>query len=137
LHSPANPALTPVRPIFRAVVATVVPEAAALDEPAWRELESVVEQAIAERPPALQRQLRLFLRAIQFWPLFRQGKRFTSLQPGARTRFLSYLQDHRIQTIRVGFWGLRTLALLGYYGRPQAREAIGYRADPRGWEARV
>jgi hypothetical protein len=37
--------------------------------------------------------------------------------------------------IRVGFWGLRTLALLGYYARPEAAEEIGYTADRRGWEA--
>jgi len=40
-----------------------------------------------------------------------------------------------MQIIRVGFWGLRTLALLGYYARPEAAQEIGYTADPRGWEA--
>ena len=129
--------LSPVRPIFRAVVATVVPEAAALDEPAWRELESAVESSIADRPPALRRQLRMFLRAIQWWSVLRHGKPFTALPAQARTRFLAYLQDHHLTTIRVGFWGLRTLALLGYYGRPQACDAIGYRADRRGWEAQA
>jgi hypothetical protein len=33
-------------------------------------------------------------------------------------------------------WGLRTLFLLGYYSRPAAAREIGYRADPRGWDAR-
>jgi hypothetical protein len=38
--------------------------------------------------------------------------------------------------LRRGSWGLRTLVLMGYYGRPDAKQEIGYRADPRGWEAR-
>lgn len=133
----AKTALSPVRPLFRALVTTVVPEAVTLDEPAWHELESLVEQALGDRPPALQRQLRIFLRVIQWWPILRHGKRFTALSLSTRTRFLCYLQDHRVERIRVGFWGLRTLALFGYYGRQQAREFIGYRPDPRGWEAQA
>ena len=38
--------------------------------------------------------------------------------------------------VRRGFWGLRTLVFMGYYARPEAAAAIGYRADVRGWEAR-
>ena len=48
---------------------------------------------------------------------------------------LTYLQDHPVQLIRAGFWGLRTLAFLGYYGQPETRAAIGYGPDARGWEA--
>ncbi len=137
LYSQSNSVLIPVRPIFRAVAATVVPEAAALDDAAWLDLEAAVEHALRQRPPQMRRQLRIFLRAVQWWPLLRHGKRFTALTPATRTRFLSHLQEHRIEAIRVGFWGLRTLALLGYYGRSQARDAIGYRPDRRGWEARA
>ncbi len=126
--------LSPVRPIFRAVVSTVVPEADQLDEPGWRELEALVEATLRDRPPAMLRQLQVFLRAIQWLPVFRYGRRFTSLGAARRARFLSHLEDHRIELIRCGFWGLRTLAFLGFYGRAEAAEAIGYAADPRGWE---
>jgi len=128
-------ALSSVRPILRAVVCTVVPEASALDDKAWVELEGLVEAAIRERSPGLKRRLRFFLRLIQWLPLVRYGRPFTLLKPAEREHFLSYLQDHRIERLRVGFWGLRTLALLGYYGRPEAVKAIGYAADARGWEA--
>jgi hypothetical protein len=129
-----TPVLSSVRPIFRAVVSTVVPEANQLDEQGWRELETLVEAALRDRPPAILRQLRLFLRTIQWLCLIRYGRNFTSLSAERRTRFLSHLQDHRIELIRCGFWGLRTLAFLGYYGRADAVRAIGYAADPRGWE---
>jgi hypothetical protein len=127
--------LSPVRSIFRAVVSTVVPEANQLDERGWQELESLVDATLRDRPPAMLRQLRLFLRMIQWLGFFRFGRDFTSLDASRRTRVLAYLQDHRIETIRCGFWGLRTLAFLGYYGRAEAVRAIGYAADPRGWEA--
>jgi hypothetical protein len=127
--------LSPVRPIFRAVVSTVVPEAKQLDEPGWRELEALVEATLRDRPPAMLRQLRLFLRTIQWLPVFRYGRGFTSLSAARRAQFLSHLEDHRIELIRCGFWGLRTLAFLGFYGRTAAVQGIGYAADPRGWEA--
>jgi hypothetical protein len=127
--------LSPVRPIFRAVVCTVVPEANQLEEQGWRGLETLVEATLRDRPPATLRQLRLFLRAIQWLAVFRYGRGFTSLSGDRRTRVLSYLQNHRIELIRCGFWGVRTLAFLGFYGRAEAIRAIGYVPDPRGWEA--
>lgn len=127
---------SPVRPIFRAVASTVVPEAHQLDEPSWQELEALVEMSLRDRPPAMRRQLRLLLRMIQWLPVLRFGRRFTSLSAERKIRVLSYLQDHRLELVRCGFWGIRTLALLAYYGRPEAAQAIGYAADARGWSAR-
>ena len=128
-------ALAPVRPIFRAFVSTIVPEAAACDEPQWQELEALVEAVLRDRPAALKRQLRLALRLLQALPVLRFGRRFTALDSARRARCLARLQDHPIQSVRLGFWGLRTLALLGYYGRPAAGRAIGWAAGARGWEA--
>lgn len=128
-------AFSSVHSVLHAVVCTVVPEASALDDPGWSELEALIELTLRDRPGTLQRQLRLFLHFIEWWPLLRYGRPFTSLRADQRRRFLSSLEEHPIRLIRVGFWGLRTLALLGYYGRPEAANAIGYAADPRGWEA--
>ena len=130
------PVLSSVRPIFRAVVSTVAPEAAQLDEQGWRELETLVEVTLRDRPAAIQRQLRLLLRAIQWFCVFRYGRGFSSLSAEQRTRVLARLQDHRVELIRCGFWGLRTLALLGFYGRAEAARAIGYAPYPGGWDAR-
>lgn len=127
--------LAAARPIFRAVAVTVVPAAAALDDSAWHDLETIVETAIAQRPPRLQRQLLVLLRAIELLPLARYGRRFSGLDPVRRTRFLRVLERAPLLLLRRGFWGLRTLVLMGYYARPAAAVAIGYRADPRGWEA--
>jgi hypothetical protein len=121
--------------IFRAIVSTIVPEASAMDEKGWRDLDRVVEALLRDRPESLKRQLRMFLRFIQWLPLVRYCRPFTSLNFAARTRVLAHLQNDPIQKVRVGFWGLRTIVLAGYYAREEAAQAIGYAASPRGWEA--
>ena len=128
--------LAPVRDAFRAVAVTVVPEAASLDEKAWSDAEALVERTLARRPAAMQRQLVLFLRAIENLPRLRWGRPFTRLGADDRARFLSSLEHAPVLLLRRGFWGLRTLCFLGYYARPEAHAAVGYRADARGWEAR-
>ncbi len=125
--------LEDIRPGFRAVAQTIVPDTSRLDAAGWAEVEGIVERAVASRPPGLRRQLRLFLRALEWLPFLYYGKRFTTLDPVRRSRFLRRIQDAPLLLLRRGFWGLRTLVFLGYYGRPGAAAEIGYRADPRGW----
>src|SRR6266516_4263537 len=123
-------------PVFRAVATCVVPEAGRLDAAQWDEVEAIVAGAIAARPRAVQRRLALFLNLLELLPVLRYGRRLSRLDPVRRARFLDLLQRAPILLLRRGFWGLRTLILMGYYGRPAAAAAIGYRADARGWEAR-
>lgn len=130
------PVLAPVRHVFRAIATTVVPEARALDEADWQELERIAEDALGQRPPAMQRQLATFVRLIELLPVPRYGRRFSSLDDARRTRVLHALENAPILLVRRGFWGLRTLIFMGYYARPSAQAAIGYRATARGWEAR-
>ncbi len=125
-----------VRGTFRAVAATVVPEAERLDAAGWDELERLVEKTLESRDEAVKRQLGLLFRAIEVLPLLRWGRRFTQLRPPERTRFLAALEDAPLLLLRRGFWGVRTLVYLGYYARPEAGREIGYAAHPRGWEAR-
>ncbi len=129
--------LASVRDTFRAIAVTVVPEASALDEAGWIAFEALVEKTLARRPAGMRRQLVAFVRAIEHLPRLRWGRAFTALGPEERTRFLSGLEHAPALILRRGFWGLRTLVFLGYYARPEAAAAIGYRADARGWEART
>lgn len=130
-----RPARPDVPRVLRAVVRTVVPESAHLDETGWADLEALVESTLRARPRGLQRRIRLFLSFIQWMPLLRYGRPFTRLDATRRARVLRRLENHRVRLVRVGFWGLRTLALLGYYGRSEAATAIGYAPHPKGWEA--
>ena len=127
--------LAPVFPVLRAFVCAVVPEAAAMNDPRWSTLQQLIELALHDRPAALRRRLRLALHLLQWLPLFRYARPFTSVTPAQRASVLSFLENNRVRLVRVGFFGLRTLALLGYYGQPQAAAEIGYAANARGWGA--
>src|SRR6185436_18731915 len=100
------------------------------------ELESGVEQALALQPRARRRQLQLFVRVVDWLPVLRWGRRFGGLDTDRRRRVLAALQDAPLLLLRRGFWGLRTLVLLGYYTRPAAAAEIGYEATTQGWGAR-
>ena len=122
--------------VLRAVAATVVPEAATLEAAQWDELEAIVARAVAARPPRLRRQLALLLFVLEWLPVPRYGHRLSRLDGARRARVLRSLETAPVLLLRRGWWGLRTLVLMGYYGRAAAAAAIGYRADARGWDAR-
>lgn len=128
--------MRPTRSVLRAIATSVVPEAAGLDAAQWDEVEAIVGRAIAARPPKLRRQLALYLAILEWLPVLRYGRAFSRLDAERRTRWLNRLQRAPILLVRRGFWGIRTLILMGYYGRPGAAVAIGYHADARGWEER-
>src|SRR5213080_4430357 len=117
--------------LFAAVVTTVVPEAARLDAAGWTNLERIVEQALADRPASLRRGLKVFLRLIDWIAVVRYARRFSALDAARRARLLASIERAPLLLVRRGFWGLRTLVFMGYYGRPAAATEIGYRADPR------
>ncbi len=134
--SPQRPVVGRARAAFRAVATTIVPEAGHLGPSEWVDVEAIIGRALASRPPRLRRQLALLLVLLEWLPLLRYGRRLSRLDPARRLAFLERVEAAPLVVVRRGFWGLRTLILMGYYGRPAAAAAIGYRADPRGWEVR-
>jgi hypothetical protein len=132
---PLESPLDKLQTLFRAIASTIVPETSKLDESSWNELERIVNRALSTRPPRVIRRVRIFLKLIQFSALLRHGHFFTSLDSERRTRHLQYFQNHSVPLLRVGFWGIRTLVLMSYYGQPSVAEAIGYRPGPEGWRA--
>lgn len=125
-----------MRAVFRAVATTVVPESTALAAEEWVEFDGIVEGALAGRPETLRKQLVLFIRALEALPVARYATRFSKLDAARRRVVLTSLQNSRVAAIRRGFWGLRTLILMGYYARAAASAEIGYRAATGGWAAR-
>lgn len=132
MSSPRLQELAPVRGTFRAVVEAVVPEARELDPAGWSRIEEIVEDALRARPRSLRVQLRVLLRMIRWLPLLRWGRPFPSLSLDARRRFLGFLQDAPLLLLRRGFWGIRTLAFMGFYGRQEVHAELGYDARLRG-----
>lgn len=121
---------------FRAAVLAVVPESEAFGDVEWRAAEAIVARALAPRPAAVRRQLALFMRLLDVVALVSRGRAFARLSPPERFALLDAMAHSRLLLLRRGVWGVRTLALMGVYARPEAAQAIGYRASPAGWEAR-
>jgi len=92
----------------------------------------LIDLALADRTPDVQRQFALFLAVLRWVPVARYGRRLDVLAPARQIAVLRYVQDCPVQLLRCGFWGLRTLVLLGYYGRPDAAAAIGYAPTTNG-----
>ena len=132
-HRPSVPG-GPTR--FRAVLRTVVPESEDLGDSDWTAAEAIVARALAARPRGVRRQLGLFMRLLDVLAIVRRGRAFSKLPTAERFALLDSVSRSRVLLLRRGVWGLRTLALMGFYARPEAARAIGYRASPRGWADR-
>ena len=121
---------------FRSIMAAVVPEAVALSEDEWRHAAAIIARAIAARPAGVRRQLGVFVHALDLVAFVRHGRGLRALSPTQRTALLESLSRSRVLAVRRGVWGVRTLAFMGYYARPEAARAVGYRASVAGWAAR-
>ncbi len=124
-----------VRPVFRAAAEALLPAAGLLDEVAWAEVERIVDHALAQRQPKARRQVALFLRVLDVYPLLRHRRRFRALPVETRARVLHDLERARHVLLRRGVWGIRTLVFMGYYTQPVHSAQIGYHASARGWRA--
>lgn len=112
---------------FRAAAACIVPSDAespgADSDAALR----IADRALSERPERDRRLLTAFLRAVEILPVFRWGRGFSKLDPERRARFLRFLETTRwFARFRQGFFGLKTFALMGYYGLPETWTALDY-----------
>ena len=112
--------------IFLAVAARVVPAVATLDAAGRGRFAAIVGKALAERPRSLQRQFALFLSVVRWAPALRFGAPFDRLGPAAQDAALRWFMDAPAAKLRGGFWGLRALVFMGYYGQPEVWPAIRY-----------
>lgn len=109
------------------VAGRVAPVSKGLPGPERAEFQRLVDRALAGRSWRERAQLSLFLRAIRWLPVLRYGRRFDALPPQEQDGFLAWLERRPALPLRQGFWGVKTLVYLGYYGRPSVWPAIGYR----------
>jgi len=86
----------------------------------------LIGDALATRPPAMQRQFGLFLGVLRWAPVVRYLRLFDRLDGERQDAVLRWFQDCPLALIRSGFWGVRTLIFLGCYGHPDAGAAIAY-----------
>lgn len=107
------------------IAGRIVPETVNCGEEEREEILRIIEEAIAQKGKGTVRQFRLFLRAL---------KLLIRLRPGKEVEILRSLQNGPIPILRKGFWGLKTLIFLGYYGRGEIGPLIHYQPSFRGNE---
>jgi hypothetical protein len=126
-----------LRPAFRALASSFVPETAAARGAEWAALEETFERALGARPPALRRQITSFIRLLDLAARLRYGARLAGLDEVRRTALLESFAGSRFLLFRRGVWGLRTLIMLGWYTQPVVIASLGYRAAAGGWSTRA
>ena len=120
-------ALTDSERAFLLAIAPRIVPASAQMTPAERDaMVALIEATLASRTPAMRRQLRLFLRVLRWLPFLRHLRPLDRLDGARQDRALRWFQDHPLQVLRGGFWGVRTLVLLGYYGQPANGPSVSY-----------
>lgn len=116
------------------VGARIAPGLSELDSNGRDGAAAIVARALASRTPAMRRQLALFLTVLRWAPVVRYGRPFDRLSPPQQDAVLRWFQDAPLTPLRQGFWGVKTLVYMGYYGRPELGAAIAYRPSRRGNE---
>jgi hypothetical protein len=108
------------------VAERLVPATATLDADGRSRFTAIVAKALSDRPRSIQRQFGLFLGVVRWAPLLRYLARFDRLAPAKQDAVLRFLLDAPLAKLRGGFWALRALVFMGYYGQPEVWPAIGY-----------
>lgn len=112
---------------FRAAAGCIIPSEPDSPGADADEAIAIADSALAERPERDQRLLKAFLRAVEILPVFRYGRAFSNLRRDQQTAFLHFLENTRlVSKFRQGFFGLKTFALLGYYGLDRTWGEIAY-----------
>ena len=120
------------RDLLSLLAARLVPESAQLSGAGHAEMLALIDEALADRPATMQRQFSLFLQVLRWAPVARYGRRLDRLAPQQQEAVLRWFQDCPVQIIRSGFWGVRTLVMMGYYARPEVGASIGYHPSADG-----
>jgi hypothetical protein len=111
---------------FAVVAQTITPGVASLDADGRVRMMAIVDTALQDRDASTQKQFNTFLRVIRFAPVVRYGRTFDRLAPEQKETVLRWFESCPVSLLRKGFWGLKALVFMGYYGRPESWSEIGY-----------
>ncbi len=111
------------------VAAVIVPGFSSLDHDRRERFLTIIDEALGDRPESMRRQLALFLKVLNVAPFLRWGRPLGRLKAVDAERALRWFQEAPIAKLRQGFWGLKTLVFMGYYGQSAAWPEVGYSQD--------
>jgi hypothetical protein len=108
------------------VAETITPEVAALDPAGRARMTAIIDAALMDRGEGMRRQLGAFLVVIRVLPVLRYGRTFDRLDGDRRAAVLRWFESSPIALFRKGFWGLKVMVFMGYYGQEETWPEIGY-----------
>jgi hypothetical protein len=117
---------------LRILAARIVPETTQLDAAGSGLFFDIIDAALMDRPGTVRRQFAKFLGLIRSAPLIRYGRSFEKLPVDRQDAVLRWFQDCPVGVFRTGFWGLKAMVFMGYYGQPETNELIGYAPELNG-----
>ena len=117
---------------FWVLASRIVPETIELDDNGRRRFLGIVDGALLDRPEIVRRQFATFLGVIRKAPLIRYGKTYEKLTPVCQDAVLRWFEDCPIGMLRKGFWGLKAMVFMGYYGQPETNRLVGYAPELNG-----
>jgi hypothetical protein len=112
---------------FRAAAGCIVPSEPNSPGADSDEALLIADRALSERPERDRKLLTAFLRAVELLPVVRYGRGFSKLRRDQQQAVLRFLETTRVfAKFRQGFFGLKTFALLGYYGLDRTWQELAY-----------
>lgn len=121
--------------LLQLVACRVVPEVQELEPDRLVQFFAIIDRALQDRPEGVRRQFSVFLGVIRWAPLLRFGAPFDRLAPHQQDAWLTFLQSCPLSLLRKGFWGLKAIVFMGYYGQPEVWTEVGYAPQLRRKEA--
>ena len=117
---------------FQVVAARIVPEVSQLDDQGRGRFYSIIDDALQNRDESVRRQFGVFLGVLRWASLIRYGSPFEKLSPERQDSVLRWFEDCSVSLLRKGFWGLKAMVFMGYYGQPETNQAVGYAPEVDG-----
>ncbi len=111
---------------LRVLAARIVPETVALDQAAAARFFAIIDHTLLERDASVRRQFSIFLGVLRWAPLVRYGGSFEGLRKDRKDAVLRFFEDCPVSLLRKGFWGLKAMVFMGYYGQPETNQELGY-----------
>ena len=89
----------------------------------------IVDAALQDRDSGTRKQFGTSLGVLRWTPVARFGRPFDRLPSARRDAILRWFQDCPLGLLRKGFWSLKALVFMGYYGRPECWAEVGYNPE--------
>jgi hypothetical protein len=117
---------------LQVLAARIVPEIAELDSAGLGRFFGIIDQALSARPASVRRQFAVFLGLLRWAPIVRYGAPLEKLRNDRQDATLRWFEDCPVSVVRAGFWGLKAMVFMGYYGQPETNQLVGYTPDFNG-----